>query len=143
MLFGIIIVGYMLALVMFSISSSSSSNATSVPNKIVKVAAGGGNATAPWTVFLPQKVTINAGDSVAWYNPTLGAAEPHTVTFILDNSTFAGVASPLAVSNMTDFNAIPPSSNNGPILIPGEGGKNILLAINSRTYNPVAIDSQF
>ncbi len=142
MFFGIISMGCMMALVMFTVRSGMTSNATLAQNKIVKVAAGGGNASAPWTVFLPQKVSINAGDSVAWYNPTLRAAEPHTVTFVLDNSTFAGVVSPLAVSNTTEFNAIPPGSNNGPILIPGEGGKNTLLAINSRTYNPVAIDSQ-
>ena len=118
------------------------SGAISTENKIVKVAAGGGNITAPWTLFLPQNVTINVGDTVEWYNPTMDAAEPHTVTFILDNSTFAGVASQLAVSNTTEFNAIPLGSNNEAILIPGERGTNTLLAVNARTYNPVTIDSQ-
>ena len=72
----------------------------------------------------------------------MGAAEPHTITFMFDNSTFAGVVSPLSVSNTTEFTAIPSGSNNEPILIPGEGGTNTLVAVNARTYSPVTIDSQ-
>jgi plastocyanin len=87
-------------------------------------------------------VTINVGDTVEWYNPTIGAAKPHTITFMSDNSTFAGVVSPLSVSNTTEFTAIPPGSNNEPILIPGEDGTNTLVAVNARTYSPVTIDSQ-
>lgn len=93
-------------------------------------------------MFLPQTLTTNVEDSVEWYNPTIGAAEPHTITFTLDNSTIAGVAFPLGVSNTTEFSATPTSSNNEAILIPGEGGINTLLAINARTDNPVTIDSQ-
>lgn len=143
-LFGVIILVCMFALVMLT-TTSSTLNATptiAAAPKTIKVAAGGGNASAPWTLFVPQKVTINAGDSVMWYNPTVGAAEPHTVTFALDNSTLAGVASQLAVSNMTKFDAIPAGSNNEPLLIPGESGTNTLIGINARTYNPVTIDSQ-
>jgi plastocyanin len=92
-------------------------------------------------VFLPQIKKVNVGDTVEWYNPTMGA-EPHTITFMFDNSTFAGVVSPLSVSNTTEFTAIPPGSNNEPILIPGEGGTNTLVAVNARTYSPVTIDSQ-
>jgi plastocyanin len=139
-LIGLAIIAFLIAIATYNINTIS--KATSAENKIFKVAAGGGNITAPWTVFLPQDLTINVGDSVEWYNPTIGAAEPHTVTFTLDNSTVAGVASPLGVSNTTKFNAIPPGSNNEAILIPGEGGINTLLAINARTYNPVTIDSQ-
>jgi plastocyanin len=122
-------------------SIATTTPATPSSSTTVKVAAGGGNATAPWTVFLPQEVRINVGDRIIWYNPT-EVAEPHTVTFVLDNSTMAGVESPLAVSNTTEFEAIPPGSNNDPILIPGEGGMNTLLALNARTFNPVTIDSQ-
>lgn len=144
-LFGVIILVCMFALAMLTTSSTlnaTQTTTTAATTKTIKVAAGGGNASAPWTLFVPQKVTINAGDSVMWYNPTVGAAEPHTVTFALDNSTLAGVASPLAVSNMTEFDAIPAGSNNEPLLIPGESGTNTLLGINARTYNPVTIDSQ-
>ena len=111
------------------------------PTAVVKVAAGGGNATAPWTIFVPQNVEINAGESVTWYNPTERAAEPHTVTFILDNNTMAEVVSPLLVANTTKFTSLPPGSNNEALLIPDKGGMNILIGINARTYNPVTIDS--
>ncbi len=79
---------------------------------------------------------------LVWDNPTMGAAEPHTITFMFDNSTFAGVVSSLSVSNTTEFTAIPPGSNNEALLIPGEGCTNTLIGINARTYSPVTIDSQ-
>ena len=48
------------------------------PPATVKVAAGGGNATAPWTIFVPQEVEISAGESVTWYNPTeAGSGTPY------------------------------------------------------------------
>lgn len=109
-----------------------------------KVAAGGGNATAPWTIFVPQTVEIKAGESVTWYNPTQ-VAEPHTVTFVFDNNTMTGVVSPLGVSNTTKFMALPPGSNNEPILLAGKNGSsggNTIIALNARSFNPVAIDSQ-
>ena len=107
-------------------------------------AGGGGNATAPWTIFVPQIVEIKAGESVTWHNPTQGAAEPHTVTFVLDNNTMTGVVSPLAVSNTTKFMPLPPNSNNEPVLLPDEtgSGMNTIIAINARTYEPVTIDSK-
>ncbi len=67
--------------------------------------------------------------------------EPHTVTFVLDNDIMAGVVSPMAVSNTTKFMPQPPGTNNEPILIPGQDGMNIIIAINARTFNPVVIDS--
>jgi plastocyanin len=110
----------------------------------IRVAAGGGNATAPWTIFVPQRVEIKAGESITWHNPTEDAAEPHTVTFVLDNNTMAGVVSPLGVSNMTKFSALPPGSNNEPVLLPDMtgSGMNTIVAINARTYEPVVIDTQ-
>lgn len=106
----------------------------------LKIAAGGGNFTAPYTLFAPDEITVNAGQAVTWYNPT-EVAEPHTVTFIFDNSTNAGVVSPLSVSNTTKFTALPPNSNNEPILIPDKEGMNTLIALNARTFNPTIIDS--
>lgn len=119
-----------------------SSNATTSERQTVTVAAGGGNTTAPWTIYVPQEIRIKAGDTVVWDNPTEGAAEPHTVTFVLDNSTMAGVEGPVGVLNTTEFIANPPGSNNEPILIPGEGGMNTLIAVNARTFNPTVIDTQ-
>lgn len=116
----------------------------SQPTAAIRVAAGGGNATAPWTIFVPQTVQINVGQSVTWYNPTEDAGEPHTVTFVLDNSTMAGVVSPLGVSNTTKFSALPPGSNNEVVLLPDttSSGMNTILAVNARTYHPAIIDAQ-
>jgi plastocyanin len=108
------------------------------------VAAGGGNGSAPLTLFTPQNVEIKVGESVIWHNPT-SVAEPHTVTFVLDNNSMTGVVSQLSVSNTTKFIPLPPSSNNQPILLPSDNnnksGMNTLIAINARVYNPVIIDS--
>jgi plastocyanin len=102
-----------------------------------------GEATTPLAVFSPQTVEINAGESVTWTNPTK-VAEPHTITFFLDNSTMAGIVSPLSVSNTTKFMTLPPGSNNEPILLPGDNktGMNTIIAVNARIYNPSTIDSQ-
>jgi plastocyanin len=110
----------------------------------IRVAAGGGNATAPWTIFVPQRIEIKEGQSVIWHNPTEDAGEPHTVTFVLDNRTMAGVVSPLGVANTTKFISLPPGSNNEPVLLPDTtgGGMNTILAVNARTYEPAVIDSQ-
>lgn len=109
-------------------------------NKSVEIAAGGGNYTAPFTVYIPEEIEVSVGQPVNWYNPT-EVGEPHTVTFVMDNSTMAGVVSPLSVSNTTTFSALPPNSNNEPILIPGQDGTDTIIAVNARTFNPVVIDS--
>ncbi len=109
-------------------------------NKSVEIAAGGGNYTAPFTVYIPDKIEVNIGQTVNWYNPT-EVGEPHTVTFVMDNSTMAGVVSPLSISNATTFSALPPNSNNEPIIIPGQDGTNTIIAVNARTFNPTVIDS--
>ena len=106
----------------------------------VKVAAGGGNGTGPLTIFYPKNIEIKTGQSVTWSNPTT-VGEPHTVTFVLDNNTMAGVVSPLTILNTTKFISLPPGSNNAPILLPGKNGTNTIIVINARTFNPVVIDS--
>lgn len=102
-----------------------------------------GEATTPLAVFSPQTVEINAGESVTWTNPTK-VAEPHTITFFLDNSTNSGIVAPLAVSNTTKFMTIPPGSNNEPLLLPSDNktGMNTIIAVNARNFNPTAIDSE-
>ena len=116
------------------------SNASATTSSIIVQA---GEATTPLAVFSPPTVEINTGESVTWTNPTK-VAEPHTITFFLDNSSMAGIVSPLAVSNTTKFMTIPPGSNNEPILLPSDNitGMSPIIAVNSRTYNPAAIDSQ-
>jgi hypothetical protein len=76
-------------------------------------------------------VEINTGQSITWVNPTT-VGEPHTVTFVLDNKTTAGVVSPLTVPNSTQFMPIPPGSNNQPVMMPG---KSIIIALNARDKN--------
>jgi plastocyanin len=127
------------------VTSSQGQSKTTTTTTPVKVAAGGGNATAPWTIFIPQTVEVKAGQSVTWHNPT-EVAEPHTVTFVLNNNTMTGVVSPLIVLNTTKFMALPPGSNNEPVLLSDEkgsnSGMNTIIALNARSFNPVAIDSQ-
>jgi plastocyanin len=101
-----------------------------------------GEATTPLAVFSPQKVEINAGESVTWTNPTR-VAEPHTATFFLDNRTNAGIVAPFVVPNSTKFMTAPPGSNNEPILMSdNQTGMSTVVAVNARTYNPTAIDSR-
>ena len=109
-------------------------------NGTIEIAAGGGNHFAPLTTYAPDRVEVKVGQAVNWYNPT-EVGEPHTVTFVMDNSTMAGVVSPLFVSNTTTFSSSPPNSNNEPIVLPGPNGTNTIIALNARTFNPVVIDS--
>ncbi|TVP40759.1 cupredoxin domain-containing protein [Candidatus Nitrosocosmicus arcticus] len=109
-------------------------------NKPIEIAAGGGKYSAPLTIYVPDKIEVNVGQPVNWYNPT-DVGEPHTVTFVMDNSTMAGVVSPLSISNTTTITTLPPNSNNEPIVISGQNGTNTIIALNARTFNPVVIDS--
>ncbi len=106
----------------------------------LNVISGGGNGNAPLTGFFPKDIQIKVGQSVIWTNPTT-VGEPHTVTFVFDNSTRSGVVSPLSVSNTTKFTPLPPGSNNAPILLPDKNGSNTIIALNARTFNPTVIDS--
>ena len=54
----------------------------------VNVEAGPGNASMSLSVFSPQTVEISVGESVTWINPTK-VPEPHTVTFVMSNETYA------------------------------------------------------
>jgi plastocyanin len=110
------------------------------PQGIISIKAGSGNSTAPLTTFTPQKVEINKGDTVRWYNPTQ-VGEPHTVTFVLDNKTMTGFAMPFGVTSSIQFMSIPPNSNSEPVSIPGKEATKTIVAVNSRVYNPVIIDS--
>ena len=121
-------------------SHSNKHNNTTTGQRNYEIAAGGGNHSAPFTTYAPDNVEVKVGQAVNWYNPT-EVGEPHTVTFVMDNSTMAGVVSPLFVSNTTTFASSPPNSNNEPIVLPGPNGTNTIIALNARTFNPVVIDS--
>jgi plastocyanin len=124
----------------FATSQSQQQTQQQQSNETMQIAAGGGDYSAPFTVYVPDNAEVEVGQAVNWYNPT-DVGEPHTVTFVMDNSTMAGVVSPLFVSNTTTFANSPPNSNNEPVVLPGPNGTNTLIALNARTFNPVAIDS--
>jgi plastocyanin len=114
-------------------------------NNTIRVEAGGGNSTAPLTVFVPQRIEIKAEQSVNWYNPT-PVGEPHSVTFIKDNRLFPPFAAPFSVSNSTEFKALIPSPNVEPLIVPNPPGapattSKTVIVDNARAYNPVVIDS--
>jgi plastocyanin len=122
-----------------SVSSSNIAAAAATPNTI-KVEAGRGNASAIIDHFFPQTVEIKVGQSIMWYNPTQ-VAEPHTVTFALDNKTMTGPVAPFAINpSSTQFMPLPPGSNNEPVKVPGKDVA--VVALNARSFIPTIIDSQ-
>jgi plastocyanin len=116
---------------------TSSSNKTTTSS--IKVHAGGGTSTDMLAVFVPQLIQVSVGQSITWDNPS-AVAEPHTVTFVLDNKTATGIVSPFAVPNSTQLTAIPPNSNGESLRPPGQN--NVVIAVNARSYIPTVIDSQ-
>jgi plastocyanin len=120
-------------------SLSNLNAANTVESAKIIVHAGGGNSTSPLTAFVPQQVQISAGQSVIWDNPSV-VAEPHTVSFVLDNKTATDIVSPFAVPNSTQFSAIPPGSNSEPLKVPGKN--NVIIAVNARSFVPTIIGSQ-
>jgi plastocyanin len=85
-----VIAGLIIAAVAAVISISFSHSAIAVVNTISnasKVQVGGGDPTNPLFGYKPENVEIKAGQSVVWFVPPQVPAEPHTVTFVFDNST--------------------------------------------------------
>jgi plastocyanin len=109
------------------------------------VDAGGGGPESVVTWFTPQNVTINAGETVLWINPTV-VGEPHTVTFIRQEGYFANFESPYLIANGTELTlANPEEKNTEPLIIPGQNGTAnniIVVAANARSTNPVVIYAQ-
>ncbi len=108
---------------------------------VFKVRAGGGGYVAPMTLFFPSHAEIKVGETVEFYNPTT-VSEPHTVTFIMDNSTFADFAGPFVIEGNATFVPAIPNANAEAIVMPAGGGKNIIVAANNRSLSPTVIDSE-
>ena len=114
-------------------------------NDTIRVETGGGNATAPLTVFVPQRIEIKAGQTINWYNPTL-VGEPHSVAFLQgNNSLFPPFSAPFAIPNSTELKALVQSPNLEPLIVPNPPGteqtaKTVIID-NARNYNPTVIDS--
>jgi plastocyanin len=68
-------------------------------NAVSSTVSAGGNGT-DWDKFLPENVTINAGESVTWTNP-MQVSEPHTVTFVKDKEMIPPLVAPFSVPNNT------------------------------------------
>jgi plastocyanin len=108
----------------------------------VNVEAGAGNASMSLSVFSPQAIEISAGESVTWINPTK-VPEPHTVTFVLSNETYAEIFTPFAVDNSTQFIPVQPNANSEPTIVPqGREGTKLVVALNDRAFNPFVIDAE-
>ncbi|AIF85261.1 hypothetical protein NTE_03232 [Candidatus Nitrososphaera evergladensis SR1] len=105
------------------------------------VHAGSGGPVGPLTIFSPSRVEIKVGEKVVWTNPSL-VSEPHTVTFMKDNSTFADFGSPFIVSKNTTFTPVSPGSNGEPFVVPNDNDTNIVVTLNKRSFFPVIINSE-
>ena len=108
------------------------------------VVAGGGGPVSVVTWFVPQNISISAGETVTWVNPSL-VSEPHTVSFMKDPSYFANFESPCLIANGTELTpANPEEKNTEPLIIPGQNDTttNTIIAANKRQASPVVIDAQ-
>ena len=122
-----------------------SAMAQTTNNNSVRVDAGGGNATAPFTVYIPQNITIKAGQTINWINPTT-VGEPHSVTFLKESSLFPPFVVPFAVPSTTEFRALLPNPNVEPLVVPNPAGadnetEKTVIMNNGRVFNPLVIDS--
>ena len=106
------------------------------------VHAGVGNATSVVTEFVPKNIEIKSGDSIMWDSPTT-VPEPHSVTFVKENNSFAAFAAPFVVPNSTEFKSLDSASNAEPLFAPPQPGEPVktVITVNARAYLPVVIDS--
>jgi plastocyanin len=108
------------------------------------VAAGGGGPESVLIAYEPQNVTINAGQTVVWTNPTV-VGEPHTVSFIKQPDYFAAIESPFSIASGTELTpANPNERNTEPFIIPGQNDttSDTIVAANKRASLPAVIDAQ-
>ena len=106
------------------------------------VHAGVGNATSVVTEFVPKNIEIKSGDSIMWDSPTT-VPEPHSVTFVKENNSFAAFAAPFVVPNSTEFKSLDSASNAEPLFAPPQPSEPVktVVTVNARAYLPVVIDS--
>ena len=108
------------------------------------VAAGGGGPVSVLTWFIPQNISISAGETVTWVNPTV-VGEPHTVSFLKQQDYFAAIESPYLIPDNTELAPANPNElNTEPLIIAGQNdtASNTIIAANARATNPVVIDAQ-
>ncbi|HKQ22435.1 MAG TPA: plastocyanin/azurin family copper-binding protein [Nitrososphaeraceae archaeon] len=125
------------SLLIVAIIAIDGSIASASPVNETKVQAGIGNGSIAMIGYSPNHVEIASGQSVTWYNPT-AVAEPHTVSFILDNTAKADLIGPFAIPEHASLSPLVPDSNSEPLLSPDATA---IIAVNKRAYNPTVIDS--
>jgi len=106
-----------------------------------RVLVGGGNDTYPFYGYDPQRVEIKAGSTVVWSVPSMAPLEPHTVSFLFSNKTFAIPTAPFAIPSSTKFVPLPHEANSKPNILPGKNGTSIAIVSNAMSYYSSSIDS--
>ena len=92
--------------------------------------------------MLAKNIEIKSGDSIMWDSPTT-VPEPHSVSFVKENNSFAAFAAPFVVPNSTEFKSLDSASNAEPLFAPPQPGEPVktVITVNARAYLPVVIDS--
>lgn len=116
---------------------SSSAKTGYYKDGVFMVKAGSGGPVAPLTKFSPKVAEIKAGESVTWYNPTR-VAEPHTVTFVMDQSQWADFVAPFTISNSTNVAPLQPGANAEAMTFPGPAGT-AMVGLNARSLNAATV----
>ena len=137
-----VILSTVLAIAAFALVLGDNDVLLSTSETNTRVAAGGNGSS--WDSYSPQSVKINAGDSVTWYNPS-PVAEPHTVTFITNESYFPPLFAPFSIPNNTQLASILSDPNIEPTILPNDPAtpaetKTVIMD-NARATSPVAIDN--
>ncbi len=109
-------------------------------NGVFTVRAGGGAAVSPLTWFFPRHAEIKVGETVTWVNPT-SVGEPHTITFVMDNTTAADFAGPFVLPSNSTLKSAIPNANAEAVVMPGPNGTSIVVAANMRSMAPTVIDA--
>lgn len=130
------------SLLIFAITSSLLLNYRAIAQQtpVTRILVGGGNNTYPFYGYDPQKVDIKAGSTVVWSVPSIAPLEPHTVSFIFNNKSFALPTAPFVISSSSKFVPLPKDANSKPNVVPGKNGTSIALVNNAMTYDPSVID---
>lgn len=106
---------------------------------IYKVKAGGGGGRIVVMNYYPQNLEIFVGDTVKFYNPTT-VLEPHTVTFLSDNSYAPMLESAFSLTDSEAIQTLPNDLNSEPLLIPMGENKTGVIGVNARGFFPYVID---
>ncbi len=96
-------------------AAATSTSVAATNNHNVQV--GGGNVSYPFIGYSPQKIQINAGDSVTWTGVSK-MEEPHTVTFVNNKALNTAPDVPFMVSNSSRFIPVPSNANSQPTIMP-------------------------